>query len=522
MKTVVPTLAAVALVGMASIPLSAASIKDEAAGLSLSVKGQLQTRLTMFPEGRTSDVTPGGFPGSTTAGQPFWYQGGDPNRYAVAATSTTGAAGTTAVPYVTNTGTSWPPVVNSAALAAAPFIKNGESYDTNRGMAGEPEKFRFDVRRARLFFDATYGDGWKGSIWFIFDNPEANGFNSDRTIKLYRATAGKEIKSENFTQEIQAGYDAPFNIDYQSSAAYVLPTRAVTNDFMDDYRGAGIFYKMTGSMFNVGAAFLNNTNTSAPPGASSNGILSEGDKGNVFTLRFELSPSKAMKPAALRESYANAEGTHLMLGYDVQKEWGKQVAYTATQNYVVPGTGWGALTPYNPAALYYGPWYDQEVLNHGPDLVFHHKGLTTQLAYKYRLTEWSTNTDAMGAPIDPDDLHSDAFTWTTAYAIPVSDMLVEPAFRYTHVNLDRNRDEFSNYGRGLDYGAIASGFTPSPWASNRNDTNGSGDQFELGVTMYLSKTNPVSNKLQLSYLNWQAEEGVGKAQMFILQHQLLF
>jgi hypothetical protein len=31
-----------------------------------------------------------------------------------------------------------------------------------------------------------------------------------------------------------------------------------------------------------------------------------------------------------------------------------------------------------------------------------------------------------------------------------------------------------------------------------------------------------TNKLQFSYLNWQAEAGEGDAQMFIVQHQLTF
>jgi hypothetical protein len=228
-----------------------------------------------------------------------------------------------------------------------------------------------------------------------------------------------------------------------------------------------------------------------------------------------------MKPSSYRESYVGAEGTHLLIGYDIESEWGRQISYTAPQNYNIT-TYPGALAAYNPASPYYGPWYDQDTIVHGPDAVFHHKALTATVAYKYRITSWSTNTDAAGAPVDPDDTHSDAFAISLAYAIPVSDMAIEPAFRYSYLNADRKRDEYSNYGRGFDYNSFATPATASPWASNRNDTTGSGDQFELGVNMYWNTKVGHSNKTQLAYVNWQAEEGVGRASAVVVQHQLLF
>jgi hypothetical protein len=143
--------------------------------------------------------------------------------------------------------------------------------------------------------------------------------------------------------------------------------------------------------------------------------------------------------------------------------------------------------------------------------------LTMVAAYKWRTTEWKSNSDFGGIPNDPESLKSNVWTIGGGWAIPTTSAGVfEPVLRYSRLNLDTKRDEYSNFGRGSDYGVTFPG--TSPWASNRGDTTGSGDTVEIGANWYANKFN----KLQLAYMNWRAEEGVGRAQTVVLQHQLTF
>ncbi|MCK6489497.1 MAG: OprO/OprP family phosphate-selective porin [Planctomycetes bacterium] len=574
MKHLVPTLAALALAGVASSPLSAASIKDEGAGLTLAVKGQLQTRLTLLPSGTLSDVTAGGYPAATGAGNVFWYQGGDPVRYAAGATSTSGAAGA-AVPYYTNTNSPlilnsttttvaqynalaasmWPAMPNLGAFMTAPtaagwtsapvFVRNGGAYDPIRGRAGEPEKARFSIRRARLAFEAKYGDGWFGNITIRGDNAERRSNGDNAAINLYYAYAGKEFKGTDVTHTVTFGLYKPTTWkSIFSSSSYMMADADPAAMLVDINRGGGVFYNLSGGMFNIGASFMNSTYDGAATGGSSNGVLAEDDKGYYANLRLEFSPSKAMKGKA-QQSFIGAEGTHLNIGLDVIREWNKTVAYNATAAayqfvppYAInaagtqytqvtqttlltpPGMGSNPGAAYWPTNPYYGAWFDQDSTIWGPDMLFHWNALTMMGAYKYRITEWSTQTDASGAPIDPADLHSSVWTLGMGWAIPTQTSGVwEPTLRYSRMDMDTRRDEFSNYGANGPDAALAVP-TPSPWASNRNDTTNSGDLFEMGVNWYIN--GKTSNKLNLTYSNWRAEEGVGRAQVFLVQHNLTF
>lgn len=578
MKHLVPTLAALALAGVASSPLSAASIKDEGAGLTLAIKGQLQIRASLLANGTYSDTTSGGSP-TGAAGSPFWYQGGDPRRYAATPTSTTAAAGAE-VPYYTNgngtlilnnapttvaqynalAASMWPMMPNlgvfmqaptAAGYTAAPvFIKNGQSYDPLRGMAGEAEKARFSVRRGRLAFDAKYGDGWFGTMVFSFDNIDTTGYGTGGTgagrgVGLYYAYAGKEITAGDLKHTFSAGLNKPYTFESSySSSSYMLATWNPAAALVDQNRGVGIYYKLAGSFFNVATSFMNNTTAAATANASTNNaILNEAERGNSANLRLEFSPGKAMKPKNNQESFLGAEGTEVMIGLDWIREWNAQVAYSnawGAYNFVPPyainaagtqytqytqatmpvppGMGSNPVAAYWPTNPYYGAWYDRDSTTWGPDMLVHMNALTMVAAYKYRVTAWDSQSDIGGMPVDPTDLHSSVWTIGGAWAIPAAGYVFEPALRYSRIDMDTRRDEFANYAAGgPDAGLALPG--PSPWASNRNDTSNSGDLVEMGLNWYIKGHG---NKLQLTYTNWRAEEGVGRASMFILQHQLAF
>ena len=62
------------------------------------------------------------------------------------------------------------------------------SYDVLRGQTGENDAVAFNIRRARLAFEAKYGTGWRGLLVIRGDeNDDPRGQNSDRKLEVYRA-----------------------------------------------------------------------------------------------------------------------------------------------------------------------------------------------------------------------------------------------------------------------------------------------------------------------------------------------
>ena len=67
-------------------------------------------------------------------------------------------------------------------------VDDESSYDVLRGQVGENEAVAFNVRRARIAFEAKYGDGWKGLLMIRGgENDDVRGQNSDRKMEIYRA-----------------------------------------------------------------------------------------------------------------------------------------------------------------------------------------------------------------------------------------------------------------------------------------------------------------------------------------------
>lgn len=433
-KYLVASLSTLALAGAAATPLSAASIKDEKTDMSLSVKGQLQTRLSLFPDAQGA---------------------------------------------------------------------NGANYDAIRGTSGDPEMARFELRRGRLFIDSTFGDGWTGSVFLNFDNAEANAYGStngsaptNRSVNLYKATVGKAIKTGPVTHEIIGGYEEPYCYDYaMASSSYVTPYSNAAATFTAYIRGMGAFYNLHGDFFRVSASLMNNTNTATTATAANDSNGLDARKGNFANLRAEMSPGKDLWIAKRMQSYAGAlQGFRLVAGYDLMQEWGKQVSDTTVA----------------------ADWYDQTVLIHGPDLQVVYDGFTANLAYKLRTISWDRKNNA-GGQSDPADLHQEALVLEAAYAIPMQGTYVEPALRFTMVDMNRHSTGAENYSRGYDYSTVYT--VPTLGNGVMGATAGSGQQIEVGVNWYLKGH---ANKLQLAYLYWDAANGPARADTVVLQHQLLF
>jgi len=453
-KHLVPSLSILALVGLSASALSAATISPKEETLTVGINGLLQTRLTLLPSGTYNN---------------------------------TDAAGNAQNGY------------NQAAPTTAP---DGASYDPIRGTVGEPEKAHFDMRRVRLGVVGTYKDGWRGTIVLSADTVDSSYYGTARNPAIYTAAVGKKTTVGGLDHDVIVGLDKPYTAESSVAGnSYLFPTNRPGGDFVDVIRGVGAHYRLYGSMFTVAASFMNGMTTGAA-GNNSNGVGEEGTPGYYGNLRAEFAPGASMMPKKKQESYVGAEGTHVVIGAEVDKEWSRQVA-----GYTGQGTG---------------VWNDQDMLIWGPDVLVHFNGLSAIAEYKRRVTSWEATADWAGQP-DPDSRNSQVWNLQAGYAMPLSGgMVVEPAARYADIDMDTHADEYGNYSRGVDYTAWKN-ITPSAnlngGARTGTSADLSGRQIEIGVNLYI---NGLANKLQLSYLNWQAEEGVGDAQMLILQHQLTF
>ena len=429
MKHLVPTLSTLALIGMSATALSAASISPKEDNLTIGLSGALQTRATI------------------------------------------GADGTTA---------------------------SGGDYDPLTGTNGQKSQaVHFEIRRLRLGISGTYKDDWRGVVTLAADKADSDYYNSGRAVSLYAAYVAKKIKTGDIDHEILFGLDKPFtNESSYSSSAYLLPTNRPSGDFIDYAgRSVGVNYKLISPMFVFGAGFMNGktvaSTTTPAVYVFSDGTGAETTPGYIANARIEMAPGAAMMPKKKQESYLGAEGTHVLLGLEVLKEWNKQVAVT----------GANAATAYSSV----------DTTIWGPDLLAHFNGLTGIAEWKHRSTQTEAfnNVGAGGAPVDP--INASVWSVQAGYAFPMpSTMVLEPALRFSKIDMDRNNDpESSSYRRGVDYNSLAT--------EGRNQQSGA--LIEAGVNLYITGN---SNKLQLSYLDWKAEADEGAAHMFILQHQLTF
>ena len=519
MKHLVPTLSALALVSITAGTLSAASISPKEENLSIAIKGQLQTRLTLGAQGTFNDVDAGGYPYSYAGGNPVYYgaYNASVSSNATPPVTTFGVPGS-ALPWISNASSASGNYTGTPqSMAAARYMKDGESYDPINGTAGEAQKARFDMRRVRLAVEAKYKDGWKGNITLAADKTDGNGYAVARNPTLYYANVGKGFKTGELEHEIGVGLDKPYtNESSISSSAGLLPTNRPAGDFVDSVRGVGAQYKILNKAFLASVNFFNNTTATGAQGGSSNGLLDERVNGYFASLRVE----GGMMPKKKQESYLGAEGTEFLVGYEVQSEWDKQVAYqwASPFPYVGAFTNLGA---FNPTVASVTSWSEQSFLLHGPDVLVHAGALTAIAEYKMRKTSWESRSDGQTSVVNPEAVNSTVWNVQAGFAIPLADgQVIEPAARFAVMDFDTKRDEYSNYGRGVDYSGTAGNISAAPNASNtRHNATLSGNQIELGVNWYLTGN---TNKLQFSYLNWQAEAGEGDAQMFIVQHQLTF
>jgi hypothetical protein len=342
----------------------------------------------------------------------------------------------------------------------------GGDYDIATGTSGEPDTADFYLRRFRPGFKGVYQDHWKFAAILRADesdrtfNSGATAASQNRVVSVHQGYVGREFASGDVTHYVQLGMDyAFFNHANSSNSTALMPAQRASQALLP-VRGTGAAYRVSAPIFRFGVDVQNNTGDSS----ASNGDESEG---LCYTARLELTGPGDLALKRFQETYFNQAGTGFIVGLE---------AGTNRDDRNAAGTSSTTITAY------------------GVDAVFHHRGVNA-LA-EIRRARIEVEPDAGGGT----DTDQQVMLAQLGYAFPAGEVVLEPAIRYSRIDLDTdNDDETAPFGTA-DFGA-------------------SGDQVELGVTCYF---NGHGNKLQLAYTHWSAEAGDADADIVRLQHQLNF
>ncbi len=394
-----------------------------------------------------------------------------------------------------------------AQFGAAGTNTAGQDVNIYNGAQGDTESARFSVRRARFGAEAKNSTGWS-AVFQIRAGERADAgarstyvsgvtttttgtpitavttttttgdisTNKTRNAELYYANVAKVFKSDGFDIDIHMGLDKPFNGESSiSSSGYLFPMDRPIAHFIE-YRDTGIGTKaLIADSVRVGFDVQNGTTTISPDANS--------DAAGLFTsARIEFAPGKDFMPAKKMESWAGAEGHHLVIGFDYMNDAGKLQSVSAANDQKL------------------------SVMTIGPDILYHFNGLTAMADLRMRTTKTENSVGAT-----PDDVKGQVWTIQAAYAIPMEmGFAIEPAIRFSKIDLNKDVDQEGG----------------APFNQGEYRTGASGKEFTFGVNAYW---NGHANKTQLAYTSWTGEEGAtaatgdkGKAHVITLQHQVTF
>jgi hypothetical protein len=256
-----------------------------------------------------------------------------------------------------------------------------------------------------------------------------------------------------------------------SSSQFLFPmARATDQSGMLAPRGTGIAYKISTPVVTWGVDVQNNT-------GDDDSVNSKSGDGLCYTTRAHISPTGDWHIVKPQESYVGQDGKGVLLSL----EYGKNTNLRTTAQ---------------PRSV--------DLAAYGSELLVHVDGLTA-------LGEYRIARQSMTPSNATSEVSKRIWLVQAGYALPMGDTFIEPAIRYSKIDLDRdnytaNADGIKNYGNG-EYG-------------------GSGKQIEAGINWYLHGHN---NKVQFAYQNWKAEAAkpglnntTAQANVYRAQWQLSF
>lgn len=355
----------------------------------------------------------------------------------------------------------------------------GDDFNIYNGATGDSPSAKFSVRRARFGVEAKNSTGWFGVFQIRAGERVDSGSaatSKTRTAELYYANIGKMWKQDGFEIDVHGGLDKPFNGESSiSSSAFLFPMDRPNAHWIEN-RDTGVGSKATiAEMVRVGVDVQNGSTIINQDADSEAGGL-------ATSFRVELSPGKDFMPSKKLESFAGAEGHHLVVGFDYQSDADALTAVAAA------------------------PGNDQTTSRTtiGPDILYHWNGLTALADLRMRTTEVENSVGA-----SPDDVKGQVWTIQAAYAIPLeAGFAIEPAVRFSQIDLNKDNEEEG----------------PNPFNQGEYRAGQSGTEFTIGVNAYW---NGHANKTQLAYTSWKGEDAAAgadaaDAHVITLQQQVTF
>lgn len=399
-----------------------------------------------------------------------------------------------------------------AQLGAGGSDAAGNDYNIYAGATGMNDAARFSIRRARFGVSAKNSTGWDALFQIRAGerSDAGTGGTSNQAVTLYYANIGKVIKTDSLEHRIHIGLDKAFNGESSiSSSTYLFANdRAIAN--LIEFRSPGIGYTVKTDFLKFGFDIADGGNWSnfsaaglaSPAGTAGNlaaptaqGVnnSTETKPGMFYSARIEFSPGAEYMPTKKMESYAGAEGTHVVIGFDFQDD-AKNLVNTAA-----------AGTPATARAV------DQTTIITGPDALIHWNSLSALIDYRMVSVKQGVTGGTAATSGTSDDVKGSAFGIQAGYAIPMDQgFAIEPAIRFHKVDLNKDLDE----------GAVSTKYASGEWQAGRI----SGSEFDIGVNFYW---NGNANKTQLEYSNWKGENPSAtgdaiKAHVITLQQQVTF
>ena len=391
--------------------------------------------------------------------------------------------------------------IKGVVQGRAELLNNGSNatggdYDPLRGTNGDAEAVRFDARRARFGLEAKMGD-WKavltiraekndttgsaGGSSFIDPGATANGgaatSNANRGLQLYYANIQRSFKlDDGVALAVRGGLDKAYNAESSiSSSAFLFSSDTVVDERIEQ-RNLGVGSTLTSPFINAGFDIQNNSTTTKDGDASA----ANQKNGMFYSARLEFSPVAEWMPAKKVQSFVGKEGTHLVIGADVQMD-------DKNLNGAAAAAG--------------GTYVSTKTVAYGPDVLFHWNGLT---AYgEFRMSKANRDVVA-GAALA--DVKGRFWNIQAGYAMPVFDIVIEPAIRFSKVDSDTG---VTNTNTGYNAGA----------AGGAIDNGGDGRTIDIGVNLYFDGHN---NKLGIALQSWKAEAGSADASIIRIQQQISF
>jgi hypothetical protein len=378
----------------------------------------------------------------------------------------------------------------------------GADYRVNGGATGPvapgttpgavDDTIDFSLRRARFGINFKYGSAWKGRLQFQADNVDRTASATGRGAEIRYGWVERGFDlGDGMSAAVKFGLDkAEQNAsDRMSSSVKLLPNDNAASGYLAP-RGVGISARFHHPIFWIGADLQNNTSNVKDPGTiSATNDNSKEEEGFYYGVRTEFSFSPEWMIAKRAESFVNKEGQGLVFG----------LSYGVNNDAVLTDVELSA-DPLLPAGNQSGK---QTLSAYQADVLFWLNGISAFAEYRAGTTEGKRND---GQPVA--DLDASFITVQLGYAMPVSDMVVEPVIRYQIIENDFDKNFTGTFAgkKAANYGSNA-------------ETGASGTQIDVGVNMYFSGHD---NKLGLAVSMWEAEEGQAEATIIRLQHQINF